>query len=94
MFAFLVAAGSYVGLVRSNRQLAGRRRQVLDAVTATCLGLLVVLAFRNSLWWLVGSNAAALGISQTYGLLGLSAFAIFAATFALATLRHHHVRAR
>jgi hypothetical protein len=94
MFAFLVAAGSYVGLVRSSRELVGRRRQVLDAATATCLGLLAVLAFRNSLWWLVGSNAAAAGISQTYALLGLSALAIFATAFALATLRHHQVRAQ
>jgi hypothetical protein len=94
MFAFLVAAGSYVGLVRSNRALVGRRRQVLDAATATCLGLLVVLAFRNSLWWLVSSNAVAAGISQTYALLGLAALAIFATVFALATLRQHHVRAQ
>jgi hypothetical protein len=94
MFAFLVAAGSYVGLVRSTRQLAGRRRQLLDAATATCLGLLVVLAFRNSLWWLVGSSAAAAGIAQTYALLGLSALALFVAVFALEALRGHHVYAQ
>lgn len=94
MFAFLVAAGSYIGLVRSNRELVGRSRHMLVAATATSLGLLVVLAFRNSLWWLVGSNAAAAGISQTYALLGLAALAIFAAVLTLETLRHHHVRAQ
>src|SRR5258708_11342982 len=61
MFAFLVVAGSYLGLVRSTAALAGARRRAVDAITATCVGVLVALAFRNSLWWICcgGSSARA-----------------------------------
>ena len=92
MFAFLVAAGSYIGLVRGTTALDGVRRRVLDAGVLTFFGLLAVLAFRNSLWWVVGSSAAAAGIPQIYALLGLSGLAVFVLVFAFETLRNSRVR--
>jgi hypothetical protein len=92
MFAFLVAAGSYIGLVRGSGMLDGTRRRALDAGVLTCFGVLAVLAFRNSLWWVVGSSAAAAGIAQTYALLGLSALAFFVVTFTVESLRHFHAK--
>jgi hypothetical protein len=92
MFAFLVAAGSYLGLVRSAATLGGARRRALDAGVLACFGVLVVLAFRNSLWWIVGSRAAMAGIPQTYALLGLSALAFFVVVFAFESLQGSHAR--
>jgi hypothetical protein len=92
MFAFLVTAGSYLGLVRSGTDLCGVRRRVLDAGVLACCGVLAVLAFRNSLWWIVGSRAAVAGIAQVYTLLGLSALAFFAAVLAVESLRNSHAR--
>jgi hypothetical protein len=90
MFAFLIVAGAYLGLVRGAAALGGARRQALDASVLTCIGLLVVLAFRNSLWWIVGSRAAEAGIPQIYALLGLTAATVFAVVFACESARHMH----
>jgi hypothetical protein len=57
------------------------------ACVLACAGVLVVLAFRNSLWWIVGSRADVAGISQAYALLGLSALAIFVVVFAFESPR-------
>ena len=51
MFAFLVPAGSYFGLVRRTRPCHGVQRRLLDASVAGCAAAIVALAFRNSLWW-------------------------------------------
>jgi hypothetical protein len=70
MFAFLVPAGAYFGLVRSTRPSYGVQRRLLDASVAACAAAIVALAFRNSLWWAVGSNSAAAGPSQFATLTG------------------------
>jgi hypothetical protein len=93
MFAFLVTAGAYLGLVRSGTQLHGVRRRALDAGVLACCGVLVVLAFRNSLWWIVGSRPAVAGIAQAYTLLGLTALGFFAVVLAVETLRNAHAGA-
>jgi hypothetical protein len=90
MFAFLVAAGSYIGLVRSSTPLAGARRRALDAAVVACTGVLAALAFRDSLWWVIGSRASAAGTSQVAELLGLAAVTSFAAAFAVESLRNSH----
>jgi len=92
MFAFLVGAGSYIGLVRSSTSLAGVRRRTLDAGALTCVGVLAVLAFRNALWWVVGSSSALAGIPQTYALLGLSALLFFTVVFAVESARNAHAK--
>ncbi len=59
MFAFLVPAGSYFGLVRGSRPVCGAKRRLLDGSVAGCAAAIAALAFRNSLWWLVGSTSGA-----------------------------------
>jgi len=61
MFAFLVAAGAYVGLVRSERPATGMRRRSVDAAVIGCAAVPVALAFREWLWWVVGSNTGSAG---------------------------------
>jgi hypothetical protein len=89
MFAFLVAAGAYVGLVRSGRPAAGPRRRVIDASVLGCLAVPVALAFRQWLWWAVGSDA---GSPERLGeLLAVAAISTTVVVFAAETLlRVHH----
>jgi hypothetical protein len=90
MFAFLMLAGSYLGVVRSGAPLAGVRRRLIDATVIACLTAVVALAFRNSLWWIVGANANSAGNGQFAGLLGIAVAAAFAAGFAIeSTMRTH-----
>jgi hypothetical protein len=51
----------------------------VDATVIACVAALVALAFRNSLWWLVGTNANAAGNGQFAGLLGIAVLAAFGA---------------
>jgi hypothetical protein len=90
MFAFLVAAGSYLELVHSRAPMNRVRRRALDASVLACFGMLTALAFRNSLWWMVGSHAATAGIAQAYALLGLAALAVFAAVFVVESMLGSH----
>ena len=90
MFAFLMLAGSYLGVVRSGTPLAGVRRRLIDATVIACLAALVALAFRNSLWWIIGTNANAAGNGEFAGLLGIAVAAAFAAGFAIESIMHTH----
>ncbi len=90
MFAFLMLAGSYLGVVRSGAPLAGVRRRLIDATVIACLAALVALAFRNSLWWIIGTNANAAGNGQFAGLLGIAVAAAFPAGFAIESIMRTH----
>jgi hypothetical protein len=97
MFGLLTAAGSYLGLVRSNSPLSGQRRRLVDAAVITCIGVLIPFALRYHLWWLVGSNNSAAGLSQLLQLLAVAAVAIFSTAYMCGSLwRMHrdHVRER
>jgi hypothetical protein len=96
MFGLCVLAGSYLGIVRVTHRLEGARRRGVDAMVATCVGVLVPFALRYHLWWVVGSRNSVAGPSQLAGLLCWSAFVIFAATFAAETVlgRHNHSSTR
>jgi len=90
MFAFLVAAGSYLGIVRSSTPLHGLPRRTLDAAVAACAAAVVALAFRDSLWWIVGSNQPAAGAAQYAALLGIAILATFLVVLgAESVLRSH-----
>jgi hypothetical protein len=55
MFAFLVSAGAYMGLVGADRPAAGTRRRIIDAAVIGCAAVPVAVAFRDWLWWIVGA---------------------------------------
>jgi hypothetical protein len=86
MFVLLVVSGSYIGLVRAPVALRGRRRRLLDAVLAGSASVPVALAFRDSLWWLVGTSVERSSLGDLDRLLGLTALAIAGATFVVETL--------
>jgi hypothetical protein len=90
MFAFLMVAGSYLGVVRSGAPLAGLRRRLIDATVMACLAALIALAFRNSLWWIIGTNANAAGNGQFAGLLGLAVAAAFTAGLVIESVMRSH----
>ncbi len=90
MFAFLVGAGGYLGFVRGPAILTGMARRLLDAGVITCVSLLAALAFRNSLWWIVGSNANAAGLPALALLLGITALSMFALVLAIETALRSH----
>jgi hypothetical protein len=86
MFAFLVAAGSYLGVIRAERPLRGNRRRLADAVVLAAAAVPVALAFRGSLLWVVGSSEADAGVAQLAGLLGVAAMSTFALVLAAEAL--------
>jgi hypothetical protein len=90
MFAFLVGAGGYLGFVRGPAILTGVARRLLDAGVITCVGLLAALAFRNSLWWIVGSNATAARLPELALLLAITALSVFVLVLALETALRSH----
>jgi hypothetical protein len=90
MFGLLVAAGQYLGLVRSSAPWHGPARRLIDAAVITSVGLLVALALRNGLWWMVGSNSTAAGLPQLVALLAISALVISVTAYAAETALHLH----
>jgi hypothetical protein len=92
MFAFLVPAGSYFGLVRATRPSYGAQRRVLDASVAACAVAIVALAFRDSLWWIVGSNPIAAGPSQFAALVGSVFLVTFVMVAGAETLLRSHAK--
>lgn len=92
MFAFLMAAGSYLGIVRSSTPLGGIQRRVLDAAVTACAAAVVAVAFRDSLWWIVGSNQSAAGAAQFAALLGIATLAAFLVVLGLESMLRSHSR--
>ncbi len=90
MFAFLVGAGGYLGFVRGPAILTGVARRLLDASVITCVSLLAALAFRNSLWWIVGGTAGPASPAELAWLLGSTALTVFALVVALETVLRSH----
>lgn len=90
MFAFLVMSGSYLGIARSPKQLYGARRRAVDAGIFSCIAAVSALAFRNSLWWIVGSNSSAAGLDQFAVLVGIVTLLAFVIFFAAETLLRSH----
>ena len=90
MFAFLLAVGSYLGLVRTPRVLGGARRRLLDATLLGCASVPITLAFRDSLWGLVGTSAGQAGLAELDRLLVLVAAAVVGLTFVVETIARIH----
>ena len=85
MFAFLVIGGAFLGIVRSPTPSTGVRRRAIDAVTAACASVPVALAFRDSLWWVVGSAGDQAGFGQLALLVAVLGGAVFLAVLAAET---------
>jgi hypothetical protein len=92
MFAFLVLAGSYLGVIHSSTPLYGVQRRAVDAAVGGCIAAVASLAFRDSLWWIVGSNASAAGPAQFAALVGSAALFAFVGVFAVEALLRSHSR--
>jgi len=90
MYAFLVTAGSYLGVARSNTPLRGVRRRAVDASVAACLAAVTALAFRDFLWSMVGSNQFQAGPGKFATLVSIAFFAAFTVTFAVESLLRSH----
>lgn len=86
MFAFLVPVGSYFRLMRSTHPSHGMRRCAIDACVAGCAFAIVMLAFRGSLWGIIGTNSNAAGPGQFAVLDGGALVLAFAAVLAVETL--------
>lgn len=93
MFAFLVSAGAYLGLVRSTQPSFGLQRRAIDAAVIGCTNAIVALAFRNSLWWMIGSSATAARPVQFATLVGGAAVIAFGAALSIEALLRVHARA-
>jgi hypothetical protein len=90
MFAFLVLAGASLDIVRSPTTLYGVQRRAIDAGVAASIVAIATLAFRDSLWWIVGSNATTAGPAQFAALLGSTTLLALAVVFTTETLRRSH----
>jgi hypothetical protein len=90
MFAFLVVAGSYLGVVRSTNALRGLKRRALDAGVVACIVAIATLAFRGSLWWVIGSSSSAAGPAQFATLVGSATLLAFGTVFTGETLLRSH----
>jgi hypothetical protein len=90
MFAFLVVAGAYVGLVRTERPANGVRRRAVDAAVIGCLAVPLALGFRESLWWVIGGDSG--GPQGLAELLALAAVAAAVIVFAAETALRMHPR--
>lgn len=90
MFAFLVMAGSYLGIARSATPLLGVRRRAVDASVCACAAAVFAFALRDSLWGIVGSNQAQAGPSQLAVLVAGTAGAGFVVLFATESLLRSH----
>ena len=90
MFAFLIVIGSYLGLIRTNTKLSVVERRLLDSVVISCTIVPITLAFRSSLWWIVGSSDALAQLPQLGELLALSALVGFSLTLIFEILFRIH----
>ena len=92
MFGLVAAAGDYLGLVRSSSPSIGARRRSIDAAVVTCVGVLVTLALRRNLWWIVDSTDSAANLTQLVELLSISAGVIFSTALGTETALRMHAR--
>lgn len=93
MLAFLVVVGAYLDLVRPAHELATRPRTLLPFVAAA-MSVPVAVAFRDHLWWIVGSTGDRAGIGDLALLLVIAAIASFLVALLVTTVRREAVRAR
>jgi hypothetical protein len=92
MFAFLAAGGSYLRLVIRERPIGGRQRRLADALVIAAASVPIALAFRDSLWPLIGVSPASAGIVELEALLVAAAATTFLAIVAAESVAGSHSR--
>jgi hypothetical protein len=81
VFAFVMTAGWYLRVVRADRP-AGARAPAIRATVLAAAAVPVALAFRASLWSLVGASPETSGLPALCLLLAATAVLVFAASLA------------
>ena len=66
------------------------QRRALDAGVAASIVAITTLAFRDSLWWIVGSNVTTSGPAQFAALHGSTTLLALVVVFTVQTLRRSH----
>jgi len=90
MFAFLGTSGSYLGVVRAERPLVGTRRRFADACVLAAAAGPIALAFRGSLWWIVGATDASAGLGELAVLVLVVTLGTFAIVLLVETVAGTH----
>lgn len=90
LFAFLVATGAYLRIVRPERPPAGRHRMLLDGLVLAAAMVPVTLAFRDHLWWVMATNEASSDVWTLGILLGIVAAITFVVVVALESVLRIH----
>jgi hypothetical protein len=91
MLGFLVAVGSYLRLVRPAAASTGRPTW-LAPVLAAAISAPITVAFRDGLWWLIGSNPEDARLEQLAGLLAVVAVLSCTATVTVMAIRQRSKR--
>ena len=91
MLAFVVIVGSYLGLARRSASVSRRPGGLVLGAIAAGTSLPITVAFRDSLWWIIGTDAAGARLEQFAELLGTIAVVTFVAVL-LASLVSARVR--
>ncbi len=63
MFAFLAAVGKHLHLLRARRAAPS---VAVHAAVLSCATVPLTLAFRNSLWWIIGQNQRTAGLAEFF----------------------------
>jgi hypothetical protein len=90
MFVLIVPTGSYLGIVRSPARIDGTQRRLLDAALVGTGAVPIALAFRDSLWWLVGSSIEGASLADLELLIAIVAASAAGLTFVIETVGHVH----
>ena len=86
IYAFTIAAGAYLGVVRADRPLRGPRRSLALASVLAAAAIPLALAFRGMLWGSIGRTAADAGLDDLFVLVAVAGLAIFVGALVLAVV--------
>ena len=86
MYAFTLAAGSYLGVVRAERPLRGSRRRLAIASVVAAAAVPVALGFRDLLWWSIGVTGADARLDDLFDLVAVAGLVAFVGTLVLAAI--------
>jgi hypothetical protein len=85
MFAFLMAGGWYLRIVRTHEPLRGARGRTRDALVAAAAAVPVALTFRDLIWPMIGTSTAGAGVGELAWLVVGAGLLVFAAVLTLET---------